>query len=99
MCISLGILIGGRISGAHFNPVVTVALVLNKKSSRRLMPAYLIGEFVGAFIGAFFSYVFIDEVESPYYVITTWRQVFIAIAGECLGTAIIVYFVLWYIFN
>jgi glycerol uptake facilitator-like aquaporin len=41
----------GPISGAHFNPVVTLALAANSKLSWRDVPSYLGAQFAGAFAG------------------------------------------------
>jgi len=39
------------ISGAHFNPVVTIALALEKKISWRLVPGYVVAQLSGGFVG------------------------------------------------
>ena len=41
----------GRISGAHFNPAVTLAMVLAGNMPWRDAPAYLAAQFAGAFAG------------------------------------------------
>jgi len=41
----------GPISGAHFNPVVTLAFAWRDKTSRREIAGYLAAQFVGAWIG------------------------------------------------
>jgi glycerol uptake facilitator-like aquaporin len=45
------ILAFGPISGAHLNPVVTLALAVNRKLEWRLVPAYLLAQLAGAFAG------------------------------------------------
>src|ERR1044071_9636100 len=45
------ILTFGPISGAHFNPAVTLADATQGGIVRRDVPAYLLAQFVGAFIG------------------------------------------------
>ena len=42
----------GHLSGAHFNPAVTVAFALTRHFPWRDVPAYLVGQFVGAVGGA-----------------------------------------------
>ncbi|MFZ0891353.1 MAG: MIP/aquaporin family protein [Thermoplasmata archaeon] len=41
-----------RVSGAHLNPVVTVALALSGRIALREAPAYWVGQFTGAFVGS-----------------------------------------------
>jgi len=42
----------GRISGAHLNPAVTVALASIGKFAWADVPMYILGQFIGAFVGA-----------------------------------------------
>ena len=50
----LGILVLtlGPVSGAHFNPLVTIALALTKQFSPRQIPGYLISQVLGAISGS-----------------------------------------------
>jgi glycerol uptake facilitator-like aquaporin len=41
----------GGISGAHFNPAVTLALAAERAIPRRQIPGYVLAQFVGAFAG------------------------------------------------
>jgi aquaporin Z len=50
---------GGHISGAHFNPAVSVAMLVRRKISMSEFPGYLIVQFVAAIVaGLLVSYVF-----------------------------------------
>lgn len=50
---------GGHISGAHYNPAVTIAMLIRKKISAAELPGYFIAQFLGAAIaGALIYYVF-----------------------------------------
>lgn len=42
----------GKISGAHINPAVTVALAVIGKFPWANVPVYILGQFIGAFLGA-----------------------------------------------
>jgi glycerol uptake facilitator-like aquaporin len=55
------ILTFGPISGAHFNPVVTVADAYRGGLSWRDVPAYVIAQFVGAFIGVAVAHFMFGE--------------------------------------
>ena len=45
------ILMMGPISGAHFNPVVTIASIIRRESSARLVAQYVVAQFVGGCLG------------------------------------------------
>lgn len=47
-------------SGAHFNPVVTLALALRAGFPWRRVPAYLIAQFVGALLGVLAAHAMFD---------------------------------------
>ena len=42
----------GKATGAHFNPAVTIALLVNGSISAGSVPFYIIGEMLGGFLGA-----------------------------------------------
>ncbi len=47
-------------SGAHFNPLVTLAFALRAGFPWRLVPAYLVAQFAGAFIGVLAAHAMFD---------------------------------------
>ena len=47
----INIYIFGRVSGAHFNPVVSLALFIRKKINFKTFIFYVITQFIGGFIG------------------------------------------------
>lgn len=47
-------------SGAHFNPVVTLAFALRAGFPWRQVPAYLVAQFAGAFLGVLAAHVMFD---------------------------------------
>lgn len=56
--VFLGILVSARISGAHLNPAVTLALVLVKRFPAHKAPLYVVAQMLGGFLGAAIVYVF-----------------------------------------
>src|SRR5581483_2679916 len=42
----------GHLSGAHFNPAVTVAFALTRHFRWREVPIYIVGQLIGAILGA-----------------------------------------------
>lgn len=56
--VFLGILVSSRISGAHLNPAVTLALVLTKRTPINKLPLYVIAQMIGGFLGALLVYTF-----------------------------------------
>ncbi len=52
--IMVMILATGHLSGAHFNPAVTIAFAVSNKFSWSQVPGYLIAQFTAAIIAAYF---------------------------------------------
>jgi glycerol uptake facilitator-like aquaporin len=51
----------GPLSGAHFNPAVTLAFALKRELSWRLAAAYVAAQFVGAVLGVFAAHAMFAE--------------------------------------
>lgn len=54
--VTLAILLTGQLSQAHLNPAVTIAFAAFGNFSWRLVPGYILAQFVGAFIAAALVY-------------------------------------------
>ncbi len=52
LAVAIAVYAVGRISGAHINPAVTIALAASGKFPWSDVPLYIVGQFIGAFIGA-----------------------------------------------
>jgi aquaporin Z len=56
---------GGHISGAHYNPAVTVAVYLRGKLPAGDVVPYILVQVAGAAAGAYFSYMLLDRTFAP----------------------------------
>ncbi len=52
VAVALAIYVGATLSGAHFNPAITIALAATGRHPWRRVPTYLGAQLVGAFLGA-----------------------------------------------
>lgn len=52
----VAIYVAGGISGAQFNPAVTIVLYIYRGFPKKKMPEYFIAQFLGAFIAAYIAY-------------------------------------------
>jgi glycerol uptake facilitator protein len=57
IAVFTGVFVAGKVSGAHLNPAVSVALLYTGAIKMEALPYYLGGQFVGAMLGAFFVWV------------------------------------------
>ena len=57
ICVTLLILIylGGNISGANYNPAVTIAMILNNKINYMLGMLYIVAQLLGALLAVLFN--------------------------------------------
>ncbi|PKL36914.1 hypothetical protein CVV38_03410 [Candidatus Peregrinibacteria bacterium HGW-Peregrinibacteria-1] len=78
----------GPISGGHFNPAVTIALLTRKKLKLQDGLAYILAQFLGAILGIFlFSYsITIDFSEFTKQTFNLYEFI-----GEIVGTFILLY--------
>ncbi|WP_341216555.1 aquaporin [uncultured Wocania sp.] len=51
----------GEISGAHFNPAVTIGFAVAKKFAWKQVPKYIISQFIGAFLAIFILWFLFPE--------------------------------------
>lgn len=57
LAVLMGVVVAGRVSGAHLNPAVTLTLAVFRGFPWRKVPAYVLAQFAGAFAGAALVYV------------------------------------------
>src|SRR5437667_176535 len=57
LAVLMGICVAGRVSGAHLNPAVTLALAVFRGFPWSKVPPYMLAQLAGAFAGAALVYV------------------------------------------
>ena len=64
--VTLAIYLTRHISCAHLNPVVSLAMVVSKRMTSRMLPTYILGQFSGAFLAGLTIYIFFSPSISNY---------------------------------
>ncbi len=83
---------GGSVSGAHYNPAVTLALFLRGKMRRADLLPYWVAQILGATAGAYLAHMFTDQTFAPAPAATASAGV--AFLVEMLYTALLALVVL-----
>ena len=91
----------GAASGAHFNPVLTLALAVEGSLAWGLVPGYILAQFAGAFVGACLVWLNFksqfDATEDPGTKLGVFscgpsvRNIPLNIFNEALGTFVLVF--------
>ncbi|TDI37908.1 MAG: aquaporin [Acidobacteria bacterium] len=90
LALLAGIWVVGHVSGAHFNPAVTLAMLLDKRVSFSDAIGYWIGQFAGAGVASLVIWAITDR-EAVGLTTTTYTDLNTAIVVEVLLTAIFVW--------
>jgi glycerol uptake facilitator-like aquaporin len=80
----------GSISGAHFNPVVTLALLLNRDISMKKASLYIMVQFIGGFLGLIVVHLMFWDYNSTLLVISTNVRSTAQVFSEFICTFILV---------
>ncbi len=103
--VFLGILVSNRISGAHLNPAVTLALVLTKRFPVKKMWHYMAAQMLGGFLGAALVYYFykakfalvdptLSHTANIFTTFSAVPQFFPGFMAEIIATAVLLFGIL-----
>jgi len=80
----------GSISGAHFNPAVTLALFINKEMTSKKAAMYMAVQFIGGFIGLLFVHLMFWDYQSDLISVSENTKTAACIFSEFICTFILV---------
>lgn len=86
----ISIVLFAKISGAHFNPVVSLAELLRKNLSRSEFLVYVLAQFLGAIFGAVLAHLIFDkEILSVSEIERSGSNIFLSEVIASLGLVLI----------
>ena len=91
LALLAGIWVVGHVSGAHFNPAVTLAMLLDKRISFSDAIGYWIAQFAGATVGSLIVLAASGSTEAVASTATTYNDLNTAIVVEILLTTVFVW--------
>ena len=94
LALLAGIWVVGHVSGAHFNPAVTLAMLLDKRLSFSDAIGYWIGQFAGAGVASLVIWAATGSKQDVGLTATTYTNLDTAILVEVLLTAIFVWVIM-----
>ena len=81
----------GPLSGSHFNPAVTIALLVSKEITPKKAAAYIVAQICGALVGIFLlNIIFYDTTQALYFVSDIDRSSIYILISEFLCTFMLV---------
>jgi glycerol uptake facilitator protein len=106
LAVTMGIFVAGRISGAHLNPAVTIALAIYRGFAWRKVAPYILVQVAGAFCGAALVYwnyrpaflkvdPLLDHTAGVFTTFPAFPQVpFAGLLDQTIGTALLLFMIL-----
>ena len=72
---------GGHISGAHYNPAVTLAVWIRGKLQSKKILGYIMSQVMGAFAAAYIAYALVGKsfVPSPGIGVAMWQSILVEV--------------------
>lgn len=73
------IYMGGHVSGAHYNPAVSIAIWMRGKMEAKELPGYIAAQIAGAFTASFIYYLIADTTfaPAPGAGVVLWKSIFV----------------------
>ena len=93
LCLMVMVYAGGHISGAHFNPAVTLAMMIRGKATLKEAVPYWAAQFAGAIVAALIA-CYLFEKEGTGNCVVPPDGTLKALAAEIIGTFALAYVVL-----
>lgn len=93
LCLMVMIYAGGHISGAHFNPAVTLAMMIRGKATTKEAIPYWIAQFAGGIVAAVIACYLFGKEGTGDCVVTPGGTIK-ALAAEIIGTFALAYVIL-----
>ncbi|WP_437130722.1 MIP/aquaporin family protein [Peptostreptococcus russellii] len=57
VAVTIAVYVGRHLCNAHYNPAVSVAMVVSGRMDAKKLPTYLLSQFIGGFVGALMVYI------------------------------------------
>ncbi len=80
----------GSVSGSHFNPAVTLALLASGDMNRRKAAYYIGAQFAGGFVGLLITHLMFYDINAQLLVISTNAKTLSLYFAEFIGTFLLV---------
>ena len=90
LAVLIPILLFVEISGAHLNPIVTLALAVSGRIGMKEVPAYILAQFGGAFLGSAVVWSMLGNGASLGATLPTTSDLWLVFAAEATFTALLV---------
>lgn len=94
LALLAGIWVVGHVSGAHFNPAVTLGMLLDKRIALSDAIGYWVGQFAGAGVASLVVWMAADSREAVSMTATGYDKLSTAILVEVMLTAVFVWVIL-----
>ncbi|MCZ4243880.1 MIP/aquaporin family protein [Pedobacter punctiformis] len=108
LAVFVGVVIAAPYSGAHLNPVVTLALAITQKFAWVKVPYYILAQLLGAMVGSFLVWVMYKDhfdatddqglKAAPFATAPAIRNLKSNLFSEIIGTFVLI-FVIFYFTN
>lgn len=106
LAVFVGVVVAGPYSGAHLNPIVTLALAIGKGFDWNLVPSYILAQFTGAMFGSLLVWIIYkdhfdatdnpDLKAAPFATNPAIRNHISNFISETIGTFVLIFTILYF---